>query len=164
MKEMKSSHETGGLLTPRGPVGWCYTHTNAQNSPCLVPASHQMAHLFHPSAQRDAGLVVPTDRRPNSPHAPWQAGAVTASPVEDQMLIATRSCLVALLPHFLQKKKSLSVSPLDQETNLMWGALGLSGLQTCFEDCDALHRQSPLWPMFHWQGPLLCHSKRTVLK
>lgn len=46
-------------------------------------------------------LVVPTDRWPNSPHTPWQAGAVTASPVEDQMLIAARSCLVALPPLFL---------------------------------------------------------------
>lgn len=50
-----------------------------------------MAHLLRPSAQRDARLVVPTDRQPNSPHAAWQAGAVTAPLVEDQMLIATRS-------------------------------------------------------------------------
>lgn len=67
------------------------THTREQNSPCLVPASHQMAHLLRPSAQRDAGRVVPTDRRPNSPHAPWQAGVVTAPLVEDQMLITASS-------------------------------------------------------------------------
>ena len=115
-----------------------------------------MAHLLRPSAQRDARLVVPTDRQPNSPHAPWQAGAVTAPLVEDQMLIATRS------RRHTSSKKRLSVSALDHDTNLQ------THIQKCFEHCDALQCQiwttSPRRPVFHWQRPLLCHSMRTVLK
>lgn len=98
MKETMS-HETGGLLTPHRPVCWCHTQMHArtqeQNSLCFMPASHQMGHLLPSSAQHDARLVVPTDRKPSSPHTSWQAGNVTAPLVEDQMLIAARSCCSA---------------------------------------------------------------------
>lgn len=123
MKEMKSSHETGGLLTLRGPLCWSSRHTNTlmhtqeQNSPWLVPASHQMAHLFRPSAQQDAGLLVPTDRQPNSPQAAWQAGTCDSldcwrSNANRHSLLS--GCSATILP---QKKKSLSVSPINHETN-----------------------------------------------
>ena len=167
MKEMKSSDKTGGLLKPRGPVCWCHTHTHThthtyaqeQNSPGLVPASHQMAHLLRPSAQRDARLVVPTDRQPNSPHAPWQAGAVTAPLVEDQMLIAARSRRSAATHP--PRKDCLSLHSIMTQTYKLTS-------RSAFGHCDALRCQ--IWttslrrPMFHWQRPLLCHSMRTVLK
>lgn len=102
--------------------------TREQKKPCPVPASHQMAHLFRPSAQRDAGLVVPTDRQPKSPHTSWQAGFFF---VEDQMLIATRSCCSAA------SKTRLSVSFLDHETNLQ----NATNIQKCFE--KTLLRTSP---------------------
>lgn len=116
LEELLTTHErdeeqpqdrwSSNTTSPRLLMLHAHTHshtlTGKQYSPCLMPASHQMAHLFSPSAQRDARLVVPTDRRPNSPHNSWQAGAVTAPLVGDQMLIATT--LVALQQHFLQEK------------------------------------------------------------
>ncbi len=102
MKEMKSSHKTGGLLTPRGPVCWCYTHTHTharthgnRTAPVLCQQVTRWPICFAPLPSGKPGLVVPTDRQPNSPHASWQAGTVTAPLVEDQMLIATRSCCSA---------------------------------------------------------------------
>lgn len=87
--------KTGGLRTPHGQACGCseptLVHTREQNNPCLVPVSHQMAHLFRLAARQDAGLLVPTDQRPTSTRASWRASA-TASPAEDEMLISRHSC------------------------------------------------------------------------
>ena len=119
MKEMRNTHETGGLLTPRGPLCWCYTYTYTYTH------AHTITHRAHtgteqplscaskspdgpsarPSAQRDAGLAVPTDLWPNSPHTPLQV--VTGGSLACWRSNANRYSLLS--PHFLEiKKKSLS--------------------------------------------------------
>lgn len=134
MKETMS-HETGGLLKPRRPVCWCHTQMHArtqeQNSLCFMPASHQMGHLLPSSAQHDARLVVPTDRKPSSPHTSWQAGNVTAPLVEDQMLIAARSCCSAAT---CLTRGDCQVCALDG----LWG-------KACIEPANAPEVSETLW-------------------
>lgn len=120
------------------------THTGEQKSPSLVPARHQMAHLFGPAAQRDARLAVPTDRRPSSPQVPWQAGGQAgASPRRRSNSHSSRCSAV-------QKRKSPpTVNPTDQE---------LSRPLRRFKDGDALRRRIPA--VSAGEAPLFCRSKR----
>lgn len=122
MKEMMSSHRTGGLLIQHCTVCRSNTHTHMhaeeQSSPCAVPASHQMAHLLRPSTQQDGGLLVPTDHQPSSRHASWQAGDVTALLVADQMLLAAHPCCSAAKcsPTTTTKKSLLSLYWIRRQT------------------------------------------------
>lgn len=92
-------------------VAHTQTHTGKQKSPSLVPARHQMAHLFGPSAQQDAQLAVPTDRWPSSTQVPWQAGGQAAA--SPRRRSNSHISLVSLCYH--PKKKRPPVNPTDQE-------------------------------------------------
>lgn len=110
------------------------THTGEQKSPSLVPARHQMAHLFGPAAQRDAQLAVPTDRRPSSPQVPWQAGGQAgASP---RRRSNSHSSLVSLLRRPKKKKAPRQSSRSRAEPTAM----------RRFKDGDALRRRIPTPP------------------
>lgn len=107
------------------------THTGEQKSPSLVPARHQMAHLFGPAAQRDSQLAVPTDRRPSSPQVPWQAGGQAgASP---RRRSNSHSSLVSLLRRPKKKKAPRQSNRSRAEPTAI----------RRFKDGDALRRRIP---------------------
>lgn len=116
-----------------------------------------MAHLFRPSAQQDVGLVVPTDRRPNSPQAPWQAHAGQPRLLKIKLALSL-SRLAALPPRFLQKEKGGAEGGVCQSPRSR-DKPNATHIQTRFKDRDARRRQSPLEPVPRWQGPLLCHQQ-----
>lgn len=103
MKEMKRSHETGGPLTPHGPVCWLNTHTLA-HAGTEQPLSCASESPDGPSVSP----LCPAGRRASGAHrSPAQfstsslAGARrTASPVEDQTrtLSLSSCCSAATLP------------------------------------------------------------------
>lgn len=100
-----------------------------------------MAHLFGPSAQRDAQRAVPTDRRPSSPQVPWQAGRRISLLAADQTHTLLSSRLAA--PAHKKEKDSMSIQ-LDQELRR-------------FKDGDALRRQIPPSPSLRGASLLSQH-------
>lgn len=115
-----------------------HRHTpGEQKSPSPVPAPRQMAHLFGPSAQRDAQLALPTDRRPSSAQVPWQAGGQAGASPRPRS--NSHFPLVSLCCH--PKEKKAPVNPTDQE-------LSRSKTVTC----------NP--PVSTGGAPRFCRSKR----
>lgn len=159
---MKSSDETGGLLKPRGPVCWCYTHTHVRPG-TEQPQSCASESPDGPSASPLSPAGCQASGAHRSP-AQFSTRSLAGGRCDSSACWrsnANRHSFSPLCRHTSSKKR-LSVSALDHDTNLQ------THIQKCFEHCDALQCQiwttSPRRPMFHWQRPLLCHSMRTVLK
>lgn len=120
-----------------------------------------MAHLFRPSAQQDVGLVVPTDRRPNSPQAPWQAHAAQPRLLKIKLTLSPSSCCSAatLPPKRKGEGEGESVDPPDQETRLM---LRTSRRASKTVTHFAVNPHLGQWVV--GRGLSFVTSKRTVLK
>lgn len=131
-----------------------HTHTNTRGNrtaPVLCQRVTRWPICFAPLPSGKPGLAVPTDRQPNSLHASWQAGAVTAPLVEDQMLIATRSCCSAATRP--PRKDCLSLWWIMRQTHKRYAHPEV--LRTLWRTSPSkIWITSPLGPMFHWQRPL----------